>query len=62
MDRGRQLGKIKIWTTQRIRLEMQGSNDSKEKRKSKGGIIASINKELREIEYKEISDNIVEEK
>ena len=41
---------------------MQGSNDSKEKRKSKGGIIASINKELREIEYKEISDNIVEEK
>ena len=29
---------------------------------AKGGIIASINKELREIEYKEISDNIVEEK
>ncbi|XP_033178881.1 uncharacterized protein LOC112213547 [Bombus impatiens] len=41
---------------------MQSSNESKEKRKSKGGIITGINKELREIEYKEISDHIVERK
>ena len=41
---------------------MQSSNESKEKRKGKGGIITGINKELREIEYKEISNNIVERK
>ena len=32
------------------------------KGRAKGGIITGINKELREIEYKEISDNIVERK
>ena len=34
----------------------------RKKGRAKGGIITAINKELREIEYKEISDNIVERK
>ena len=46
---------------------MQGSNESKEEEKrkkgrAKGGIITGTNKELKEIEYNDISDNKVERK
>lgn len=43
-------------------MEVQASEERKEKRKSKGGIIIGVSKKIETSEYKEWSDNIVERK
>ena len=54
------------WEKQKHRLpkeydwKCRAATRVKKKGREKGRIITGINKELREIEYKEISDNIVE--
>ena len=62
MDRGRQLEKLKYRLPKEFDWKCRAAMRVRKKERAKEGIITGRNKELREIEYKEISDSIVERK
>ena len=57
-----QEGKLKYRLPKEFDWKCRAAMRVRKKVRAKGGIMTGINKELREIEYKEISDHIVERK